>query len=152
METIKLTQDFREFLKLLNAAKIEYMLIGGYAVALHGVVRPTKDMDLWFAVRDDNLTRLIDVLERFGFRKGAITPDMFTGEKEIFRMGVPPNRLELFTSIPGVNFAACHTRAVPLDLDGICVPVIALQDLLQNKRASARPQDLSDIAKLTNRT
>src|SRR5436190_19447261 len=79
MATIRLTQDFREFLNLLNSAKIEYLLIGGYAVGLYGVARPTKDMDVWISTSPENLDKLIEVLGKFGFRPDQFKREDFTG-------------------------------------------------------------------------
>ena len=91
MVTIKLTRDFKEFLGLLNSAKIEYLLIGGYAVGLYGHVRPTKDMDVWVSVDDANLERLADALVQFGFSRSSLPQPLFTEQKTVLRMGMPPN-------------------------------------------------------------
>lgn len=104
MATIKLTRDFKEFLQLLNSERIEYPLIGGYAVALYGYVRPTKDMDVWISVAPDNLDRLITALTKFGFASGSITRATFGGDQSVFRMGLPPTRLEILTDISGIKF------------------------------------------------
>src|SRR2546430_11873150 len=103
MATIKLTQDFKEFLQLLNSEKIEYLLIGGYAVGLYGYVRGTKDMDVWVATDPQNLDRLIHALVRFGFSRTSLNREIFTGPQTVFRMGMPPNRLEILTRIFGVE-------------------------------------------------
>jgi hypothetical protein len=151
MATIKLTQDFKEFLNLLNSEKIEYLLIGGYAVALYGVVRPTKDMDIWIATSDVNLRRVIEVLGKFGFRRDQFKPEDFTGTQTVFRMGVPPDRLELITRIAGVSFDECYLRRRTMDIDGVPVSVIDYEDLKRNKLATGRVQDQADIARLEKR-
>ncbi len=151
METIRLTPDFKEFLNLLKQNGVNFLLIGGYAVGLYGVMRPTKDMDIWIAVHNENLALLIRVLEQFGFRPGSIHAEQFRNQHQIFRMGVPPNRLEILTSIPGVDFVACASRANLMKLDGLDVPVISRDDLIANKRATGRMQDLSDVEKLLKR-
>jgi len=148
MATIKLTHDFKEFLHLLNSEKIEYLLIGGYAVALYGYVRPTKDMDVWISTRPENIDRLIAVLIRFGFAADQIKKERFAGPQTVFRMGVPPNRLEILTAISGVNFEQCFPRRTTLEIDGIRVPVIAYDDLKQNKSASDRLSDRADVERL----
>src|SRR5215210_4907815 len=102
MATVKLTSDFKEFLNLLNSEKIEYLLIGGYAVWLYGHIRPTKDMDVWVSIAPENLDRLIEALVKFGFSRAALSPKLFQGEKSVFRMGIPPNRLEILTNISGI--------------------------------------------------
>jgi hypothetical protein len=151
MATIKLTQDFKEFLRLLHSEQIEYLLIGGYAVGLYGVPRPTKDLDVWVSMAVANLDRLIGVLEKFGFATGSITREMFLQQQTVFRMGVPPNRLEILTRLSGVEFADCYLRRRIMTVDDIDVSVIDLDDLLKNKSAAARPQDVADVGKLTKR-
>lgn len=148
MVTIRLTQDFKEFLLLLNSKQVEYLLIGGYAVATYGYVRPTKDMDVWIAVSDENLQRLVDALIVFGFPPSAMNVDVFKSDKSVFRMGYPPNRLEILTRIAGVDFQQCYPRKGAAEIDGLTVPVISLGDLLANKTAAGREQDRVDVAKL----
>jgi predicted nucleotidyltransferase len=148
MAKIKLTQDFKEFLNLLNSEKIEYLLIGGYAVGLYGVERPTKDMDVWISTSPQNLDKLIEVLGKFGFRKDQFQRDDFTGTRSVFRMGMPPNRLEVITRISGVDFADCYLRRVEMDVDGVIVPVIDVRDLMRNKLSSGRDRDRDDVKKL----
>jgi predicted nucleotidyltransferase len=151
MAKIKLTQDFKEFLSLLNSEKTEYLLVGGYAVGLYGVERHTKDMDVWISTAPENLDRLIDVLGKFGFRRDQFKRESFTGPKSIFRMGVPPNMLEITTRIAGVDFAGCYERRNMMEIEGMSVPVIDLQDLIKNKTAAGRDQDRADVAKLQKR-
>src|SRR5436190_17624320 len=124
MATITLTQDFREFLNLLNLEKIEYLLIGGYAVGLYGHIWPTKDMDVWISVNQTNLERIVVVLEKFGFAPGTVRADDFKSSKSVFRMGVPPNQLELITLISGVEFDDCYSRRAIMEVEGENVPVI----------------------------
>lgn len=100
MATIRLTQDFRGFLQLLNPEKIEYLLIGGYAVAMYGYVRPTKDIDIWVAVSPENLERLKTAIDAFGFARHTLPDPLFTAEKTVLRMGMPPNRLEILARSP----------------------------------------------------
>lgn len=151
MATIKLTPDFKEFLQLLNSEKIEYLLIGGYAVWLYGYVRRTKDIDIWVAVDPANETRLIEVLVKFGFSRESLRRPLFAGEKTVLRMGVPPNRLELLSRIAGVEFADCYARRRTMDIEGIPVSVIDYEDLLRNKRAAGRASDQADVETLERR-
>jgi hypothetical protein len=151
METIKLTQDFREFLQLLDSEKIEYLLIGGYAVGLHGYVRGTKDMDVWVAIHPQNLSRLIDALVKFGFARESLRPELFTGKETVFRMGVPPARLEILTSIDGVDFAECYARRLVIPYEGLILSVIGYEDLRRNKLASGRARDTADLEMLEKR-
>jgi predicted nucleotidyltransferase len=151
MATIRLTQDFREFLNLLNSEKIEYLLIGGYAVGLYGVERPTKDMDVWISTSPENLDKLIEVLGKFGFRPDQFKREDFTGTQSVFRMGFPPNRLEVITRIAGVEFPECYARRCMTEIEGLQVAVIDVQDLMRNKTAAGRDQDRADVKKLERR-
>lgn len=145
---LRLPQDFKEFLKLLNAKGVEYLLIGGYAVGYHGYPRATADMDVWVAVKPENAEKLMVVLRDFGFDMPELTPELFLKEKNIVRMGIPPMRIEITTGISGVEFDACYAQKVVDILDGVQVNIINLQDLKVNKKASGRFKDLNDLENL----
>lgn len=151
MATLKLTQDFREFLQLLNSEKSEYLLIGGYAVCLYGFPRPTKDIDIWVAVDPVNEAKLIAALVKFGFSPESVRPPLFSGDQTVLRVGLPPNRLELLSKIAGVTFDECYARRVVVEIEGLQVPVISYDDLLRNKRAAGRETDLADVGRLQQR-
>jgi hypothetical protein len=140
-----LTRDFREFLQSLNDQGVEYLVIGGHAVAFHGYPRATADLDVWIAVHPDNADRLVKALRQFGFDLPELSADLFLQPDRIVRMGVPPNRIEIQTGIDGVHFNECRPRGVTSELDGLRVPFIALADLKANKRASGRNKDLADL-------
>ena len=148
MEQIEFPQDFSEFLKLLNAHRVEYLLIGGFAVALHGYPRATADMDVWVARDRSNAERLVSCLREFGFDTPNLTPELFDDPNRIVRMGVAPLRIEILTEIDGVNFKDCSARSVNQSVDGELIPVISLEDLKANKRASGRAKDLDDLENL----
>lgn len=145
---LPLPPDFKEFLKLLDSEKIEYLLVGGYAVAFYGYPRPTGDLDVWIATSPQNATRMADALSKFGFAGAGATPELFQTANRVIRMGVPPVRIEVLTSISGVQFEACFGRRNITTIDGVSVSVISRQDLLTNKRAAARDKDLADLAHL----
>ena len=148
MATIRLPQDFKEFLKLLKEHDVHYLLIGAYAVNYHGYIRATGDMDVWIALHPDNAQKIMAALHAFGIDDPALNPDVFLQEKKIVRMGVPPLRLEITTSISGVEFDECYQSRIVDELDGIEVNLIDLENLKKNKRASGRPKDLVDLKKL----
>ena len=145
---IRLPPDFKEFLRLLNSHRVEYLLIGGYAVAYHGYPRPTGDMDIWIAVNLQNATRVTAALVEFGFEADDVPVSLFTEPGRIVRMGIPPMRLEIVTTISGVDFASCYARRVSEVVDGVAVNIIGLDDLKTNKKASARHKDLNDLEQL----
>ena len=115
---ISLDSDFKEFLKLLNANKVKYLVIGGYAVGYHGYPRATKDLDIWIAVSPDNARRVVRVLQKFGFDAPAPSAELFLKEWSIVRMGVPPLRVEITTTISGVSFDECFAQRVTPIIDG----------------------------------
>lgn len=127
MATIRLPSDFSEFLKLLNSSGAEYLLIGGYAVNYYGSSRSTGDMDIGTSRQPENANKVAIALRDFGFH--SATPRMFSEPDLIVRMGFPPMRLEILTSISGVEFEECYARREPADIEGILVPVIRLEDL-----------------------
>jgi predicted nucleotidyltransferase len=148
MATLELPADFKDFLRLLNSHRIRYLLVGGYAVGYHGYPRPTADMDVWIAIDPENAKRMVDVFHEFGYRADDMTEDLFLAEEQITRMGVPPMRLEVFTTLSGVEFEGCFRRRVSGFIDGVPVKLVSLDDLLQNKQASGRLKDLTDIEQL----
>lgn len=148
MATIRLPPDFKEFLRLLNSEKIEYLVIGGYAVGHYGYVRATADMDVWISTSPVNTERLSRALIQFGFSPGHVPASMLQEEGKVFRMGFPPTRLEILTTISGVEFSECFARRAIAKWDDLDVNIINLDDLKANKRASGRPKDISDLAGL----
>lgn len=143
-----LPQDFKEFLRLLQAHEVEYLLIGGYAVAYHGYPRATQDLDIWIAIEPRNAARMTAVLREFGFDAANLSADLFLQDNKIVRMGIPPMRIEVMTTISGVGFAECYAAKVTDALDGVPVSIIGLRHLKLNKRASGRHKDLDDLEHL----
>ena len=148
MATIRLPIDFKEFLRLLNSEKVDYLLVGGYAVGVHGYPRSTADLDVWVAVGEENAARLGRVLEQFGFSSKSLLAADLLREGRILRMGVPPLRIEIMTRASGVSFHECYAARVVASIDGIEVNVIDLDHLKVNKRAAGRLKDLADLEKL----
>jgi predicted nucleotidyltransferase len=145
---IELPPDFKEFLSLLKARGVEYLLIGGYAVGYHGYPRATNDMDIWVALHPDNAERLVSVLRDFGFDTPQLSASLFLQDKSIVRMGIPPMRLEITTAISGVTFDECYAERVVDVVDGVEVNLISLHHLKVNKKASGRYKDLDDLEHL----
>jgi len=148
MATTRLSHDFKEFLKLLNAHQVEYLLIGGYAVGYHGYPRATADMDIWIALHPANAERIVAVLKEFGFDLPELSPELFLKEWQIIRLGVPPVRIELATTVSGVNFNECYAERLTDTLDDVKVNLISLKHLKINKKAAGRHQDLADLENL----
>ncbi len=148
MATVNLPPDFKEFLKLLNAHQVEYLLIGGYAVAYHGYPRATADMDIWIATHAQNTKKIVAALKEFGFDLPELSTELFQKEGQIIRMGVPPVRIEIATTISGVGFEECFAARVVDELDGVEVNIIDLTHLKINKKAAGRHKDLDDVENL----
>jgi predicted nucleotidyltransferase len=148
MGTIRLPQDFKDFLKLLNSKNVEYLVIGGYAVSYHGHPRSTGDMDVWVAVTPTNAQRIVEVLHEFGFNEKNVSVELFLTQNQIIRFGIPPIRIEIMTSISGVEFADCYRSRITDIVDGVPVNLINLDDLKRNKKAAGRHKDLGDLESL----
>jgi hypothetical protein len=121
------------------------LLIGGYAVGYHGYPRATNDMDIWIAIHPDNAKRVVSALQEFGFNLPELVPDLFLQANKIIRMGNPPMRLEIATSISGVEFEECYQSRIMDTLDGVNVSIIDLPHLKLNKKAAGRLKDLADL-------
>jgi hypothetical protein len=148
MATVNLPLDFKEFLQLLSAHRVEYLLIGGYAVAYHGYPRATADMDVWIALHPQNAEKVVAALKVFGFDLPELSPALFLKEGQIIQMGVPPLRIEIATSISGVRFEECYAARVIDILDEVEVNLISLTHLKANKKAAGRYKDLNDLENL----
>ena len=148
MANVNRPPEFKEFLKLLNATQVEYLLIGGYAVAYHGYPRATGDMDIWIATHCENTRKVLEVLKEIGFDQPDLTPQLFQQKDRIIRMGMPPVRIEIATGISGVSFGDCYAARVVDLMDGIAVSLIDLAHLKINKRAAGRHKDLDDLDNL----
>lgn len=142
---VELPSDFREFLRFLADSEVQYLVIGGYAVGYHGYPRATQDLDIWIASTPENADRMVDVLRRFGFDLPELNRELFLKADTIVRMGVPPIRIEVATSLSGVEFSQCYANRVEDDLDGVPVILMSLPDLKTNKKAAGRHKDLDDL-------
>lgn len=140
--------DFKEFLALLNKHKVDYLLVGGYAVSLHGYPRYTGDIDIWIAVAEENADKIVSALKEFGFDLPDLDKQMFLDDDRMTRMGREPVKIEILNQISGVEFADAQQRALQKEIGGVMVPVISLMDLRINKQASGRLKDLADLENL----
>jgi hypothetical protein len=148
MEEIEFHPDFRDFLKLLNSCGVDYLLVGGYAVGLHGYPRATGDMDIWIALDASNAQKTAQAFLKFGMPEELVTDSMFLEKDRVIRMGIPPVRIEIITGASGVDFSDCYSRREVVEIDGVPVNFISLEDLRVNKKASGRHKDLNDLEHL----
>ena len=150
MNPTHLSQDFSEFLTCLSDAGVEYLLVGGHAVAYHGYVRPTRDMDVWVAVSPANADRLVRAVNSFfGGALPELAREWFLDVENITRFGAVPNLIEILPKVSGGDFKNAFARRVVATIDGQTVNLISLEDLVANKKASARLKDLADVEQLT---
>lgn len=147
---IHLPPDFRDFLKLLNSNGVEYLVVGGYAVAYHGYPRTTADIDIWIALGSANAEKAAETVREFGFVDQEFSSSLFQEENTIVRMGLPPLRVEVLTGVSGVIFSDCYKNRIVENIDGVEVSLIGLEDLKANKKASGRHKDLDDLENLPN--
>ena len=143
-----LSPDFKEFVQLLNAHDVKYLVVGGYAVALHGYPRNTKDIDVWLWLDAANAEKLLQTLDEFGFGSLGLTTEDFLVPDQIIQLGYPPARIDLITTLPGVEFTDCYASRLEIQVENTTVNFIDLENLKRNKRASGRPQDIADLANL----
>ena len=145
---MKLQTDLREFIELLNSHCVDYLVVGGYAVAFHGHPRFTGDIDVFVRSQLTNTERVMAALRDFGFDNLSIDAAGLASEPRILQLGTPPNRVDILTAISGVDFDAAWSGRVDGELDGLHVYFIGRDHLMQNKRASGRDKDLLDLRKL----
>jgi predicted nucleotidyltransferase len=148
MAKIELHPDFEDFLRLLNSYNVKYLLVGGYAVGYHGYPRATGDMDIWIERSESNSKKVSSVFRDFGMSDEAISEELFLETNKVIRMGVPPVRLEVITSASGVDFDECYSKRELVEINGIPINLISLEDLKKNKSAAGRHKDLEDIEHL----
>lgn len=144
-----LNPNFKDMLSALNEADADYLVVGAYAMAAHGCPRATGDIDLWVRPTKDNAIRVWDALGVFGAPTSQIAVDDFTVPDVVYQIGIAPQRIDILTSITGVEFEAAWNSRLIADLGGISVSVIGRDELLQNKLASGRPKDLIDAGLLS---
>lgn len=143
-----LSRDFSEFFRSLNDEGVRYLVVGGYAVALHGHPRYTKDIHIWIAREPENAARLLRALAAFGFGQLGLEAADFLEDDQIIQLGMPPNRIDILTPLPGVDFDASYPLRVEVPLDDLSVAFIDLDSLREAKRVSGRHQDLADLENL----
>ena len=148
MPTIPLPNDFSEFLKLLNKHRVRYLLIGGYAVAYHGYVRATADLDIWIEQSIENAEAVFACLTEFGFTVEILDPDLFLVSDRLVRMGLPPFRIEILTSVSGLEFQDSYDQRIEENWSDTVISIIDLVSLKVYKKAAGRHQDLDDLENL----
>jgi hypothetical protein len=145
-----LNPNFRDMLSALNDASVEYLVVGAYAMAAHGCPRSTGDIDFWVRPTPENARRVWQALIAFGAPTAEISVDDFSTSDIVYQIGIAPQRIDILTSVTGVDFDDAWSNRLTADLDGLSAHVIGRNELLQNKLASGRPKDLLDADILKN--
>ncbi|NJM12516.1 MAG: hypothetical protein HC889_12160 [Synechococcaceae cyanobacterium SM1_2_3] len=143
-----LSQDFKEFVELLNRHEAEYLIVGGYAVGIHGYPRYTGDLDVWINPTMENAQKMIKVLNDFGFSSFGLAEADFIKPGNVIQMGYPPFRIDVLTKIDGVEFDDCYPYRISIRHDQILLNVIGINELKKNKKVAGRPKDLDDLINL----
>jgi hypothetical protein len=143
-----MNSDFSDMLSALSAEGVEYLLIGAYAMAVHGVPRATGDIDVWVRPSPENADRVLRALARFGAPLGELRAADLAGEGTVFQVGVAPNRVDVITAIDGVTFDEAWSHRETHEIDGVTLLVIGRTDLIRNKRATGRARDRADAEQL----
>jgi len=143
-----LNKDYKEMLQCLLEEKVRFLLVGAYAVAVHGFPRATKDIDFFVWATAENATNLVRALARFGAPLDGISESDFSTPGIVFQIGNSPRRIDIITNISGIEFEQAYANRKNIFLEGLEIPVISVPDLIANKRASGRAQDLADVEKL----
>jgi hypothetical protein len=145
---MRIEKDFKEFIALLNKNNVRYLIVGGYAFSYHAEPRYTKDIDFFIDNSETNAEGLLKALAEFGFQSIGLSKDDFIKPGDIVQLGVPPVRIDLMTSITGLEFAAAWENRVAGTFGDIPAFYISKSDLILNKTAVGRKQDLVDVEKL----
>jgi len=146
---MEMDKDFNEFVELFITHDVQFLIIGGYALAAHGLPRATGDLDAWVWASDENALKIIAALNEFGFGDVGVTVSDFSREDSVVQLGYPPYRIDILTSIDGVEFKDAWDRRILVRVNQSDVPFISRQDLVTNKTAVGRPQDIADVKRLT---
>jgi hypothetical protein len=143
-----LDENFKEFIKLLNANDVKYLVVGGFAVAYHGYPRYTKDIDFWVWAHPDNTDKLIKAIQEFGFGVLDVQKEDLSNPDNIIQLGYEPNRIDLIVQLEGLDFESCFLQKQDAIFEGIPIYFIGYQDLIKNKRSSGRLKDKLDVKTL----
>jgi hypothetical protein len=140
--------DFVEMLSALSVAGVDYLLVGAHALAAHGRPRATGDLDIWLRPTPGNASRVWAALLQFGAPLHEISQEDLSEPDIVFQIGISPSRIDLLTSISGVEFENAWANRIMIDVSGLLIPTIGKEDLIRNKLAAGRPRDIADIAEL----
>jgi hypothetical protein len=137
-------RDFSDMLNALLAEKVEHLIVGAYALARHGLVRATGDIDIWVRPTQENAERVWRALKRFNAPLSRLNVSDLLDTEMVYQIGLPPHRIDIMTSIAGVEFVPAWEKRVTMSVDGVELNLLCRDDLITNKRAAGRPKDIAD--------
>ena len=143
-----LNSDYKDILSALSNRKVKFLLVGAYAMAVHGYPRSTMDIDLWVMPDPENAFMVLKALEDFGAPTSDLSPKDLQKEGIVFQIGVAPRRIDILTSVDGLNFEDSFTHSQKVEIEGISIQVLSIPDLIKNKRSTGRIKDLADAEAL----
>jgi hypothetical protein len=146
---MELDKDFSEFVALFIDHDVQFLIVGGYALAAHGLPRATGDLDAWVRVSEANSVKIFAALREFGFGDVGVSASDFDHEDSVVQLGFPPYRIDILTSVDGIDFDGAWDRRMLVEVNNLSVPFISRDDLIANKKAAGRPQDIADVQRLT---
>lgn len=140
-----LNRDYREILQIFIEEKVKFIVVGAYALGVHGMPRATGDIDIFVKADAENSQRIYDSLIRFGAPASELSPFDFNEDEIIFQIGVAPRRIDIITSIDGVTFDEAYEDCVTAEVEGLNIPVLSVDALIKNKEATGREKDILDV-------
>src|SRR5437879_5376799 len=140
-----LNEDYKDILQLLLKGKVKFLVVGAYALGVHGYPRATGDIDIWVEPSHKNSKKVFDVLVKFGSPMKEISSETFSTKGNIFQIGVAPRRIDFITDIDGVTFGNAYKNRKIIAVQNLRIPFLSLKDLIRNKQATGRPKDLLDV-------
>jgi predicted nucleotidyltransferase len=143
-----LNKDFKEFIALLNAKDVKYLVIGGYAVAFHGYPRYTKDIDVWVWLNEENALKVLEAIRAFGMSYMNLVVDDFLNPETVVQLGMPPNRIDILTDLEEMDFETCYAQRATTMVGDMEISFVGIEDLIKAKLNAGRPQDKADVKKL----
>ncbi len=143
-----LNEDYKDILRSLSRNKVKFLVVGAYALGMHGYPRATGDFDIWVEASKENSVRIFNALRDFGAPLKQIADSTFSKKGIVFQIGIPPRRIDIINHIDGVSFSKAYPRKKMVNLEGIRIPFISLKDLIKNKQSTGRMKDKVDVAYL----
>jgi hypothetical protein len=143
-----LNEDYKDMLRALSVEKVKYLLVGAYAMAAHGYLRSTLDIDFWVLQSPQNADAIMRALQRFGAPLHNLTAEDLQRDGTVFQIGIAPRRIDIITEATGLEFEEVYERSQPIAIEGIEVRIPSIADLIRNKRSTGRTKDLADAEAL----